>query len=65
MARTTLIVGKNYPYRWQELPLSLARTTLIVGKNYPFIHFHPKMRNPTASLFRGLQPPIPHARACE
>ncbi|RVY22355.1 hypothetical protein ECC09_08150 [Helicobacter pylori] len=41
----------------------LARSTLSVGKNYPFIHFHPKMRNPTASLFRGLQPPIPHMRA--
>ncbi|RKU88065.1 hypothetical protein DB320_08115 [Helicobacter pylori] len=63
MARTTLIVGKNYPYRWQELPLSLARTTLIVGKNYPFIHFHQKMRNHTASLFRLFQPTIPHMRA--
>ncbi len=36
VTRTTLIIGKNYPYHWQELPLSLARTTLIIGKNYPY-----------------------------
>ncbi|RVZ47474.1 hypothetical protein EC558_07915 [Helicobacter pylori] len=63
--RTTLITRKNYTYHSQELHLSLARTTLITRKNYPFIHFHPKMRNPTASLFRLFQPPILHARACE
>ncbi len=58
-----LIVGKKFPYRWQEVPLSLARSYLIVGKKLPFIHFHQKMRNSTASLFRGFQPPIPHMRA--
>ncbi|RVY47348.1 hypothetical protein ECC24_08160, partial [Helicobacter pylori] len=63
MARSSLIVGKKLPYRWQEVALSLARSCLIVGKKLPFIHFHPKMRNPTASLFRGLQPPIPRMRA--
>ncbi|CAK00485.1 hypothetical protein pHac1_4 (plasmid) [Helicobacter acinonychis str. Sheeba] len=62
---SSLIVGKKFPYRWQEVPLSLARSSLIVGKKFPFIHFHPKMRNHTASLFRLFQPPIPHARACE
>ncbi|TPH71681.1 hypothetical protein FIM56_08100, partial [Helicobacter pylori] len=39
------------------------RSSLITRKKFPFIHFHPKMRNPTASLFRLFQPPIPHMRA--
>ncbi len=38
-------------------------SSLISNKKLPFIHFHPKIRNPTASLFRGLQPPFPHMRA--
>ncbi|PUB93176.1 hypothetical protein C2S49_05335 [Helicobacter pylori] len=59
------IVGKKLLYRWQEVIISLARSYYIVGKKLLFFHFHPKMRNPTASLFRLFQPPIPHARACE
>ncbi|GAA8300658.1 hypothetical protein HpNP133_00610 [Helicobacter pylori] len=48
----------------------LARSSVSVGKKLPFIHFYVKMRNSTASLrnstaslFRGLQPPIPRMRA--
>ncbi|GAA9560713.1 hypothetical protein BTM480_15380 [Helicobacter pylori] len=43
--------------------LVLARSYVSVGKKLLFFHFHPKMRNPTAPLFRGLQPPIPRMRA--
>ncbi|QEF44211.1 hypothetical protein D2C72_08015 (plasmid) [Helicobacter pylori] len=66
-----LSLARHYTYHWQDTTPSLARhytyhwqdTTPIIGKKFCFIHFHPKMRNHTASLFRGLQPPIPHARA--
>ncbi|RVY51726.1 hypothetical protein ECC35_07845, partial [Helicobacter pylori] len=47
----------------QEVIISLARSYYIVGKKLLFFHFHQKMRNHTASLFRGLQPQIPHMRA--
>ncbi|EMH40561.1 hypothetical protein HMPREF1428_00302, partial [Helicobacter pylori GAM83T] len=38
---------------------------LLLARSSPLFIFTPKMRNPTASLFRLFQPPIPHARACE
>ncbi len=57
------IVGKKLWYRWQEVMVSLARSYGIVGKKLLFFHFHPKMRNPTDSLFRVLQPQIPRMRA--
>ncbi|PUD20594.1 hypothetical protein C2S04_02265 [Helicobacter pylori] len=60
---SSLIIGKKFPYHWQEVPLSLARSSLIIGKKLPFFHFHSKMRNPTASLFRWFQPTIPRMRA--
>ncbi|RPF67098.1 hypothetical protein EGW01_08430 [Helicobacter pylori] len=63
LARSSVITRKKFCYHSQEVLLSLARSSVITRKKFCFIHFHLKMRNHTASLFRGLQPPIPHMRA--
>ncbi len=56
---SSLIVGKKFPYRWQEVPLSLARSSLIVGKKFPFIHFHPKNEKPYSFVIQAIPTPNP------
>ncbi len=59
-----LSLARHYTYHWQDTTPIIGKTLhLSLARHYTFIHFHPKMRNSTASLFRGLQPPIPRMRA--
>ncbi|WP_390576596.1 hypothetical protein, partial [Helicobacter pylori] len=70
-ARSSLIVGKKFPYRWQEVPLSLARSSLIVGKKFPYrwqevplYSFSPKNEKPYSFVIYDVSTPNPsHARA--
>ncbi len=59
-----LSLSRHYTYHSQDTtPITLKTLHLSLSRHYTFIHFHTKMRNPTASLFRGFQPQIPHTRA--
>ncbi|QEF23312.1 hypothetical protein D2C84_08145 (plasmid) [Helicobacter pylori] len=60
-----LVFARSYVIVCKKLCYCLQEVMLVFARSYVLFIFTPKMRNPTASLFRGLQPPIPHARACE
>ncbi|PUD03083.1 hypothetical protein C2S01_07205 [Helicobacter pylori] len=61
-----LSLARHYTYHSQDTtPITRKTLHLSLARHYTFIHFNTKMRNPTASLFRLFQHPIPHARACE